>query len=161
MLAMLTAFFDDHADELLGRGDDDDAVDGQRLEHGQGHVTGTGRHIDEQKVNIFPDDISPKLFDRAAQNWAAPQNRIGRIFQQEVDGHHVDAAGGADWEQALFDGFGAGGVMPNAVGDRGAGDVGVQDAGLFAVAHSGDRQHGGNSALANAALAGDDSDNLF
>ena len=39
-------FGDDHGDEFLGRGDDDDACDGEGLEDGEGDVAGAGGHVD-------------------------------------------------------------------------------------------------------------------
>ena len=54
-------FAHDHLDEVLGGGDDDDALNREGLEDGQRDVTGSRRHIHEQEVNITPVALSPEL----------------------------------------------------------------------------------------------------
>lgn len=76
----LDGLFDDHADKLLGGGDDDDAVKRERLEDAQGDVAGAGGHIDEEIVYV-PDDVGPELGHDAADDRAAPDDGVGFVIQ--------------------------------------------------------------------------------
>ena len=39
-------------------------------------------YVDEHDVYVAPHDVRPELFDRAADDGAAPDNGIGVVFQQ-------------------------------------------------------------------------------
>ena len=75
----LHSFGNDHRHQILGGGNNDHTVDGQALEYSQGHVAGSGRHIYEHIVHVFPDHIGPELLHRAGDDRAAPHNRIGGV----------------------------------------------------------------------------------
>ena len=63
-LRHLHGLLDDHADQILRRGDDDHAVDGQGLEHVQCHVARSRRHVDEHIVDIVPAGRRPRTAAR-------------------------------------------------------------------------------------------------
>lgn len=151
---------DDHGDELLRRGDDDDAVERDGLEHRQRRVAGSGRQVDEHAVHLVPDHVAPELLDDAGDHRAAPDDRRGLVFEQEVDAHDLDAALRVDREKAVLAALRLL-VHAEALRDRRAGHVRVEDRGLEAAALHRDSQHGGDEALADAALAADDADDLF
>ena len=87
-------FADDHGDEFLRRGDDDDAVNGQGLEDCQGNVAGSRRHVHEHAVDVAPDDVGPELFYDAGYDWPAPDDRVGLPFHQEIHWKEPWGAGG-------------------------------------------------------------------
>ena len=150
----------DHGHQILGGGDDDDAIHRNALEHRQGHVAGSGRHIHEQIVHILPDHVGPELLHRARDDRAAPDHRVGGVIQQQVDGHDLDAGTGQGRVEAVFIGTLALGDAEGC-GGGGAGDVRVQDAHTLALPGHAYRQQGGDGGLAHAALAGDHRDDLF
>ena len=152
--------FHDHADELLRARHDDHAVHRQRLEHRQRHVARSGRHIDEHIVHIAPVHIRPELVDDARDHRAAPEHRLRFLFEQEVDAHHLDAGVGFERLNAVF-ALEAVAVDVERLRNGGAGDVGVENGGLVAKLVHGHGQHGGHGRFADAALAGDDGDDLF
>lgn len=90
-----------------------------------GHVTGSGRHVDEQDIQLTPGHVGPELSDGAGEHRAAPNHRLIGIFQQQVDGHHFDAHMGFLRHDAEIGGMG---LLGQAEGfrDRGAGDIGIQ-----------------------------------
>ena len=151
---------DDHGNQLLRRGDDDHAVDGQGLKHRQRHIARSGRHIDEHIVHVLPDDVRPELLDRARDDRPAPQHGVAGVVQQQVDGHDLDAGLADGRMQAAF-------LRPRTLlhaeglRDGRAGDVRVQDRGPQAAALHLSSQHGRDRALADAALAGHDGNDLF
>ena len=75
-LCHIDRLFHDHGDQLLRAADDHDAVERQRLENGQRNVTRSGRHIDEHKVDVVPNDLAPELLDRACDDRAAPDDGL-------------------------------------------------------------------------------------
>ena len=159
-LGHLDGLGDDHAHQILGRGDHDDPVHREGLEHSQGHVTGSGRHIHEEIVQLAPDDIGPELLDSAGNDRAAPDDGVGLILGEEVEAHHLHPALGGLGVDAQLAARGPG-VDAESLGDGGAGDVGVQDADLLAQAGHGAGQRGGHQALADAALSADHGDDLL
>ena len=136
------------------------AVDGQALEHGQRHIAGSGRHIHEQIVHIFPHNVRPELLDGTGDDGTAPHHRGCGVIQQQVDGHDLDAAPAQGRIQAIF---GCTLALGNAEGSGcgGAGNIGIQNTDPLALPGHGDSQHGGNGGLADAALAGHNGDNLL
>ncbi|MPN50959.1 hypothetical protein SDC9_198599 [bioreactor metagenome] len=77
----LDGFGNDHRNKLLRRSNDHNSVDAQRLEYRQRNVSRSRRHVDEHVIDIAPDHIGPKLLHRSAKNRAAPDHRIGVVFQ--------------------------------------------------------------------------------
>lgn len=61
-LCHLVGFHDDHAHQILRGRYDHYAVYRKRLENGQRNITGSWRHIDEEIVQVAPDDVGPELF---------------------------------------------------------------------------------------------------
>ena len=150
----------DHADQLLGAGNDHDAVHGQALEHSQGHVAGSRRHVHEQEVHVLPDHIGPELLDRTGDHGAAPHNGVLLVLDQQVDAHHINAHPALDGPAALFIGHGTA-MDAEQLGDGRAGDVGIQDAAVVAPAGHGAGQQGTGHALADTAFARNNADDLF
>jgi len=150
----------DHAHQLLGACHHHDAVHGQALEHGQGHVTGARGHVHEQEIHVLPDHVGPELLDRPGNDRAAPHHGVLFVFHQQVDAHHVNAHAALDGPAALVVGHGAA-MDAEQLGDGRAGDVGVQDAAVVAAAGHGTGQQGAGHALAHAALAGHHADDLL
>ena len=124
-------FFDDHADELLRGGDDDDAIHREGLEYGEGDIAGAGGHIDEHEVHVLPVDIGPELADRPGNDRAAPDDGIAFLLQQQVDGHDLGTEAGDGGQHDLAEAFG---LFPDAerLRDTGAGDIGIEDGGAVA-----------------------------
>ena len=149
----------DHGDKLLRRGDDHDAVHRQGLEDRQGHVARSGRHVDEQIVDIFPHDVRPELLDGAGDDRAAPDDGVGLVREQEVDGHDLDAGAGAVGIQEVLAAHGAA-VDAEGLRDGRAGDVGIEHGRLMAAALHLAGEQARHEALADAALAGHDGDDL-
>ena len=143
-----------------GAGHDDDAVHRQSLEHVQGHVTGSGRHIHEHIVHVLPQHVAPELLDHAADDGAAPDDGVGLVLQQQVHAHQLDAGAGDDGEDSVLGGGGPA-MDTEGLGDGGAGDVGVENGGFKAAALHGNSQHRGDKAFAYAAFAADNADDLF
>ncbi len=157
-LGHLHSLFHHHAYQLLGGGDDDDAVQGQGLEDRQGHVPGARRHVHKEIVHI-PDDVRPELGGHAADDGAPPKDRVRLVVQQEVHAHELDARAGLHGEHPPLVPHGPL-VDAESLGDRGAGDVRVQDAGLVALPPGQHRKLTGDHGLADAALAGDDAEDF-
>lgn len=84
-------FFYYHADKLLRSSDNDDAIDGEGLEHRKGNITGAGGHIHKHEIDVFPVHIGPELAHRAGNNRAAPNNRVAFLREQQIDGHDLGA----------------------------------------------------------------------
>ena len=150
----------DHGNQILRRGDDQDAVHRQGLEHGQRHVARAGRHIDEQEVHVVPNHVRPELLDRLRNDRAAVDDRVVLIGQDKVDRDHLHAALAARGQDAFFAALEL--VMhAESLGDGRAGDIRVQHAAGVALAGHADRQHRGEQAFAHAALAGYHADHFF
>ena len=83
-------FLDDHRDQLLRTGDNNNTGDRQALEHRQRHITRPRRHIDKHIVNFIPGNVSPKLFDNAGDERTSPKHRLRRIIEQEINAHDLN-----------------------------------------------------------------------
>ena len=148
-----------HAHQLLGAGHDDDAVHRQGLEHVQGYVAGSGRHIHEHIVHVLPQHVPPELLHHAADDGAAPDDGVSLVLQQQIYAHQLDAGAGDDGEDGILGGRGPA-MDTEGLGDGGTGDVGVQHRHIVAPALHGDGQLAGDHGLADAALAGHHAVNL-
>ena len=84
----------DHGHQLLGGGDHHDAVNGQRLEHRQGYVAGSRGHIHKQVVYVAPRHIGPELLDHVGNDRSPPDNRVGLMLHEHIQGDHLDPSGG-------------------------------------------------------------------
>ena len=151
---------DDHGDQLLrGRGDDD-AVQLDGLEHGQRHVAGSRGHIDEHHIHVPPVDVLPELLDQPGDHRTAPDHRIGLIFDQQVQGHHLDPAEGLHRIHILFVCFGAF-PEPEHFRDGRTGHIRIQQGSFLSRPVHGTGQQGSHHGLADTALAADNTDHLF
>ena len=150
----------DHADQFLRACHDHDAVYGQTLEDGQGHIAGSRRHVHKQEIDVLPDHIGPELLHRTGDDRAAPDDGVLFVLHQQVDAHHVDAHPALDGPAALLVGHGPA-MDAEQLRDGRAGDVGVEDAAVVAAACHGAGQQGAGHALAHAALAGHHANHFF
>ena len=153
-------FGDDHGDELLRGGNDDDAVKRDGLEHRERCIAGSGGQIDKHIIDFIPDDVAPELLDDTGDDRAAPDDRGGLIRQKFVDAHGLDAGLCVDREQAVIAAHSLF-VDAEALRDRRTGDVGVENGGFKAAALHGNSQHRGDKAFAYAAFTADNADDLF
>ena len=158
-LGHLDGLADDHADQLLRAGYDNDAVHRQRLKDSQRHIAGSRGHINEQEINI-PHDLLPELLDSTGNDGAAPDHGGLGVIEQQIDAHDLNAGAAADRVDALAV-TGGRTLHAEQAGNRRAGNIGVQYAGLVAKAAHRDGQHGAGHAFADAALAGNNADDLF
>ena len=152
--AIFYRFFDDHADELLRGGDDDDAIHREGLEYGKGDIAGAGGHIDEHEVHVLPVDIGPELADRPGNDRAAPDDGIAFLLQQQVDGHDLGTEAGDGGQHDLAEAFG---LFPDAerLRDAGTGDIGIEDGGAVAQPlHTDGQQTGDEGCLSVPGMAG-------
>src|SRR5699024_11738890 len=101
-LCHFIGFFDDHRNQILWGGNDNNAVDRNGLENGQRNVAGAWRHIDEHIVYLAPDNIAPELFNGTCNDRTSPDNRIIGVFQQEVYRHDLGAVFGQTRVDAQF-----------------------------------------------------------
>ena len=60
----------------------------QQLPERDGDVAGSGRHVDEQHVEVAPVDVLQKLLERAMQHRAAPHHRLV-VVEEEPDRHQL------------------------------------------------------------------------
>ena len=158
LLRHLHGLLHHHADKLLRGGDDHDAGERDGLKDAQRHVAGARRHIDEEVVDV-PENVGPELGDHAADDGAAPDDGIGLIVEQKVDGHDLDAGRADAGQEGVFRADGLL-VHPERLRDGGAGDVGVQNADAIALAAQADGELARDHRLADAALAGHDAEHL-
>ena len=156
----LQGLFDNQGNQFLRRCNDEDAIDGQALEYGQGDIARSRRHIDEHVVDVAPEYVGPELFDRPGNDRSSPYDRRGRIFQEDIHGHDFDAAFGDD---RIDTGF----TARSPVGDTEyfrdgrAGDIGIEDSCLKATAVHLDGHEGRDQGFTDAAFATDDGDDVF
>ena len=59
---------------LLGRRDDEDLRGGDELGHGDGDVAGAGRQVEQQHVEVAPEDVAEELLQRPVEHRAAPDH---------------------------------------------------------------------------------------
>jgi len=150
----------DHAYQLLRACHHNDAIHRQALEHGQGHITGARGHIHEQEIHVLPDHIGPELLDRTGNDRAAPHNGVFLVLHQQIDAHYINAHAALDGPAALVVRHGTA-MNAEQLGDGRAGDIGIQNATMVATAGHGTGQQSAGHALAHAALAGNNADDLF
>ena len=84
-------FGDDHGDELLRGGNDDDAVERNGLEHRERCVAGSGGQVDKHVIDFIPDDVAPELLDDTGDDRTAPDDRGGLVRQEKVHAHDLDS----------------------------------------------------------------------
>ena len=150
----------DHGDQLLRGGNRDDAVKVHALHDGQEHVGGSRRHVNQQVVDLFPVGVAEELLQKAGDNRAAPGDRCVFLIEHEIGGNGLDAAFGFEGQDAVFVAHQAA-LKAECLGDGRAGDISVKDAHLVAALGQLGGKQAGDQRLANAALAGNDADDVL
>lgn len=87
---MVDGFADDHADQILRRRHDDNAVKRDALENGQRNVAGSRRHVDDHHIKLAPGNILPELLDSTGDDRTAPDDRRIIALEHQVDAHDLD-----------------------------------------------------------------------
>ena len=127
------------------------------LRHGQLHVAGAGRHIDDEAVKFAPRDFAQQLGDRRHHHRAAPHDG-GLLFDHQADGNDLHAMRDQRHEKALLDlrFF----RQPEQARRRGSEYVRIEQADPPAFLRHGDGQIGGDRRFADPALARGDRDDM-
>ena len=152
--------FNYHGNEILRRGNNNDACNRQGLEHRQGNIARSRRHVNKHEIDIAPDDIRVELFDCSRNNRAAPNDGVGIVFQQEVDAHNINARFAFAGENAvlvsesLF-------MYAEKLGDGGAGNIRIKNRTVLSRTVHVYRKQGSDERFADAALAADNGNDLF
>ena len=107
-----------------------------------------------------PGGMSTNMKSTSPQITSVQNHGIGVVFQQQIDGHHVNSGLGAHREKP---GVAAGGLFrqTECPGGGGTGDIRIQNGGFVAAAAGGNGQQGGDQGFADAALAADHADDSF
>ena len=159
-LCHLASLLDNHRNQILRRGHDDDAVHRNRLENSQRNIACARRHIDEHIVHLSPDYIAPELLNGSCNDRSSPDDRVVGVFQQQVNRHDLGALRGQARVDAQLGSLCAS-SDPKHLRDRWTGDVRIQNGGRKSSALHHNCQRRGDHRLANAAFAADDTDDLF
>ena len=160
LLRHIHGFADDHRNQFLRRGHDNETVHGQRLEHRQSHIAGAGRHIHKHIIHITPDHIGPELFHGAANHGAAPDDGLIFFFKEQIDGHDFNAVLGQGGNQAFVTAFGT--LMDaEALRDGRTGEVRIENGRAVAAAVHILSQHRSDERFPHAAFTTDHADNFF
>ncbi|TMF57863.1 MAG: iron-sulfur cluster assembly protein, partial [Chloroflexi bacterium] len=75
--------------DILRGGYDDRPRHRDALGHGELHVAGSWRQVDDQVVELAPVDVEQELADGPGQHRPAPDGRLVR-FYEEAQGDHLD-----------------------------------------------------------------------
>src|SRR5699024_5902553 len=115
------------------------------------HVAGSRWQVEQQDVQVSPEDVAEELLDRAVQHRATPHDR-GVVAHKVADGDQLHAVRlqRHDHFIDLVRPVGA----AHHVRDGVTVDIGVDHADLQATALQGDRQVHGSGGLAHTTLAG-------
>ena len=142
--------------DVLGRGHDDGATERHALRHGELHVPGAWRHVDQQHVQFTPFHVPEQLLQRALDHGPAPDHRA-LLVHHEPDGHDLDSVAGHRSDALPVDGLRPPGD-PHEARLRRPVDVRVQDAHAKPLSAQGQGEVGRDRRLADAALAAGDGD---
>ena len=74
----------DHAYQILGGRNDNDAFHRKGLEDRQWYITGSWRHIHEQEVQFAPDHIAPELFYHVGDDRSSPDHRVLLVGNEKI-----------------------------------------------------------------------------
>ena len=110
---------------LLGRGHDEDLGVGDELGDRDRDVSGARGQVEQQHVEVAPEDVAEELLQRPVQHRPAPHDRlVARDEHADRDDLHVVLDGRQDHVVDL------GGPLldPEHAGHREAVDVGIDDA---------------------------------
>ena len=143
--------------------DDDGSRDGQVLEQREVDVGSAGRRVEDEVVQLAPVGVGNELLQRVRGHAAAPQGGCVGV-DEEADGEYLHSVFiGRDEELppvALF-GEDAFRLQVEHFGNGRAEDVGIEQSDLVAELGQGYRQVGGHGALAHAAFAGTDGNDVL
>ena len=130
----------------------DDHRAGQRraLREGQLGISGAGRHVDDQHVEIVPGDVAQHLLDRAHHHRAAPDGR--RVLGDQIADRHGLQAPGLDRVDFLAVALRFP-VLADQAGEGRPVDIGVENADPLAGGGDGQRQIDRCGRFADPALA--------
>ena len=151
---------DNQRNQVLGRGDDDDAIDRNGLEHGQRNIAGSGWHVEKEKVEVSPQYICPKLLDRVGDDGATPDDWRIFLFQKQVDGHDPNIVVRSLRENTKLV---ARGFFMNAehFWDGRSRDIRIQHTHLVAQPTHRHREHRSDQRFADATFSADHTDDLL
>ena len=145
--------------DLLRRRDEDGAADRDGLGQRQLGIGGAGRQVDDEVVELAPFDVAQELLDGAADERAPPHDGLA-LRDEELDRDRLDAV--ALERRDLVVGAGLGLAFDaHHQRDVRAGDVAVEQADAGARLGEGHGQVDADRALADAALAGRDGDDVL
>ncbi|CAG9197453.1 hypothetical protein BGLA2_1250004 [Burkholderia gladioli] len=151
LLEHLEALLGVEQGDVLRRGDDHRAGHRHALRQRELDVAGARRHVDDQVVQVLPVGLSQQLFQRRGRHRPAPDHRIV-LVDQEADRVGLQAVAHQRVHGLVVGRVGAA-VHAEHGRQRGAVDVGVEDAHRGAFLRQRQRQVDGGGALAHAALA--------
>ena len=135
----------------LRGGDHEDLGVRQQLCHRDGHVSGPGRQVQQEDVQVAPEDVGEELLDGAVQHGAAPDDRL-LVLDEHADRDDLHPVGHGRHDHAVE--LGGDPVHAQHAGDGEAVDVGVDDAHAQALGGHGSGQVRGHRGLTDPALAG-------
>ena len=122
----------------------------EQLGHGDRHVAGARRQVQQQDVQVAPEHIGQELLDGAVQHGAAPDDRL-LVLDEHADRDDLHPVGHGRHNHAVE--LGGDPVHAQHAGDGEAVDVGVDDAHTQALGGHGSGQVRGHRGLADSALA--------
>ena len=115
----------------------------------------------EQVVELLPVGFGPELPQCPCQDRAPPQDGVILVVQNQVGADDLDVAGCLDGHDQVAHAHGVDAGEAEHAWDRGAGDVGVQDADAVSLLGELGSDHAADQGLADATLAGDDADHAL
>ena len=145
--------------DVLRRRHDHRAGERHPLRERQLDVAGAGRQVDDQVVEVGPVGLAQQLLERLRDHRPAPDHRVV-LLDQEADRHHLDAVVLHRLHGLAVARFGPA-VDAHHHRLARAVDVGVEDADACALGGERERQVDGGRALADAALARRDRDDVL
>jgi hypothetical protein len=146
--------------DVLRRRDDDRSADGNALSERQLDIAGSGRHVDDQVVEIAPAGLRQQLVEGRRHHRPAPGHRL-LLVDEEADRHGLEAMRDERLEQLAV-----ARLRPPPREAQHARlarpvDVRVEQADLRALGGEREREIHGDGRLADAALAGSHGDQII
>ena len=80
-----------------------------------------------------PRGLAPELPNGACDDRTAPKDGVGLVLEQQVGAHDLDAVLGDFGQHKVAKGMDVASAHTEHLGDRGTGDVGIEDADLVAA----------------------------
>ena len=126
-------------------------------------VTGAGRGIEDEIVEVSPVGIGNELLEGIGGHSASPEGG-GIGIDEEADGEHLHAVfldGGNEIAAIDMDGIGTGIFDLQHLGNGGSEDIGIEEAYLITETGQGDGEIHGDGALADSTLSAAHGDDVF